>query len=390
MSNHSVHSNTDSVSIAYSDESPPHLPSQYIDGIRPVVGEELQRYLTRHQDGQFTFHHKTPFTRVGVMDWKSGRADFRLRQFNMISLDRTRFEGRDKFTNWQLASAAQIPATEENLHNCLLRMNGVQGRVILLERMTSEVMEILGSVYKIDPQFWAQHYLNRPQPKPFFTVRWCQPVSFDIKNPPWEITGTSRRRFKYMTYNNNPTQLLEWFRSSLHVYITSEGSLQALWRTLRPLYHSLHDDNDDDHGRLPCRVPAGFDQCAQYTFISPIPSLGYAKRYCVRVIVLVDPCPLRIPDKPPLIPETRLFNDRPFAPRRNLHHNQKERWTLDDLWDSIKENHDLTPRTVVWSILELFQRDLIAISSRSQVLTAGIRQGMRNQAVVEQNLRTKS
>ncbi|KAK3986832.1 hypothetical protein QBC44DRAFT_132579 [Cladorrhinum sp. PSN332] len=402
-------SNSSAPAVVPAVVPPAALPTSYIDRIlqRPTIREDLVlEQLRRHaQSRHYYMSSYSPYPRIGVMDWKSkdtsntpetsgSLADVELRQFNMTSLDRSGVLGIKTFAEWPLGSAAQIAATDEHLEKCLLNMDGIESRIILLEQMPAEVMDILGSIYNIDPQFWAQHLLAQgndswlwetsQQTKPFFSVRSCQPVSFDIESPPW----ANDWKFGAIRSNNNADELLQWFRSSHEGHLGTDTIPNGPRRRLRPMFHSHTQLRD---GRYP-PVPAGLDQCVSMYFHQSNSVVTQTT-----VIVLVDPCPLaRRVDNNDVVLERSLLSARPLAPSRVPPLDLENRWILDDVWDSIKQNRgsallpDFSPGLVVWSVLEVFQRDLIATASRSHLLIEEIRRGMRDPATVEDNLRSKS
>ncbi|KAK4164112.1 hypothetical protein QBC43DRAFT_300775 [Cladorrhinum sp. PSN259] len=374
-------------------------PTPYIDRIlqRPVIREDivLDR-LRRTLEARHDFANQScQYPRVGIMDWKSG--DIQLRQFNMTSLARIRgyVTKHNTYTNWRLKSAIQISATEDDLEQCLLNMDGVDGRVILLEQMPFEVVDVLGSIYEIDPQFWAQHHEPRhnsswlwetsQQSKPFFSLRWCHPVSVDIKNPPWSHEWGPSTASEYMKYNDNSEELSQWFQSSLTLGLESEPTWQSPRRRLKGLFHS--GTLITDAGCFG-RAPAGLDQCTSIYFHQSDDAIPKTT-----IIILVDPSPLTRAQGQF---EKRLLSARPSAPTSVPPQDIEDRWSLDDVWDSILHNHNsvafpkFSPRLIVWSILEILQRDLIALASRSHFLIEEIRQSMRNPAMVQDNLRSRS
>ena len=190
-----------------------------------------------------------PYPRVGVMDWKSESESLNqkpagspsyLRQFNLSLWSKHRGEDPyDIFTRSRLKSASQIAATESELRKNLLNMEGIHSRVVVLEQMAEQVVETVGSVYNIDPQFWAQHTLLRDneswtwetcqQPKPFFSVRLCHTASFKAGNPPWDSESGPV---------NIPHEIVSWFQSNHDLVLDCDHLKGRPRRRLRPLFHS--------------------------------------------------------------------------------------------------------------------------------------------------------
>lgn len=248
---------------------------------RPVTREDLvlrgfQNDLRNKND---FWHSSSPFPRVGVMDWKSKSASQNqepveppsdLRQFNLSQLKRSGgLDTYDLFTKWHLNSASQIAATESEFRESLLNMDGIHSRVVILEQTPHEVVEILGSIYNIDPEFWAQHMLLRDheswtwdtsqQPKPFFSVRWCHTVSFQVESPPWAHDWGPIDSNQGPA--NNPHEIVPWFQSSHDLVLDCNNSKDGSRRRLRALFHSQKSFGDNS-----VTVPAALEQCVSVYF----------------------------------------------------------------------------------------------------------------------------
>lgn len=117
-----------------------------------------------------------------------------------------------------------------------------------------------------------------------------------------------------------------------------------------------------------------------------------------QVIVLVDACPLTRSGQKDKGVRKNLLSARQLAPDRAPPQDLENRWTLDDVWDSIKEDSQsarfsasgFSPHMIVSSIFKIFQCDLVALASRSQDLIEEISEGIRDPARVDENTRTST
>lgn len=251
----------------------------------PCLGlKGVQGILEKEPDSS---EKANPWSRVGVIDWKVQSAtggpgqqhspshlDFR--QFNLTTDGHGDvLNGRDIFTRWGLESATQIVATDNQLWEFLDDMEGSLARVVLVEQLSCSVIGVLGSVYDIDSEFWAQHMSFRnseswlwstsQQQKPFFSVRWCHPVSVNTSSPPWDHEWGSQNPFIAARADSDKSP--QRFQNNYLRNLECDTSREAPTRRLRTFYPFKNGKSkapflgpDYDNG------PAGLDQCISVYF----------------------------------------------------------------------------------------------------------------------------
>ncbi|KAK4226575.1 hypothetical protein QBC38DRAFT_545844 [Podospora fimiseda] len=234
-----------------------------------------------------------------------------------------------------LTGAAQTTGGCQELED-LLDMNGIEARVVLIESTCGDLIEVLGSIYEMDLEFWAQHFLLKEnecwlwpeaqQHKPFFSVRWSHAIAMrteSLDTPSWHHHQESPLCCGY----HGPSR---------------EFSFQAA-------------ENDSKV------IPETLDRCVSVYFYKHA---------------------------------TTHFERTGPRPHQSEGLDSERRWSLDYLWDSLIHHADnatsMHPHMVVGSIFDWFQQDYIILVSKTKVLVEGIRKQMRDPTKLHDSIQSRS